>query len=433
MEQASQLLFQYLKDVLYAPEQAKLDVDALPPELRQLGKGIRFLGDCVLEQRTFLRALAKGDLAAEPPGVQNVLAAPAKELQGSLRHLTWQTQQVAKGDYNQKVDFMGEFSSAFNTMTDQLQRRTASLVKEKEQAEQKNQELSRNLELVLALTNHTHSMIFVFSITTGQEIFANQPAQWFLMASPQAAGLLRAQMAARDLNEGAASQMWEAELKFRDGGMQAFYSIESFQITWGTETAAVHIVMDDTERRRREDLANSLAYTDPLTGLSNRRYAMDRMDELQRSNTPFLLSFIDIDYLKYCNDKYGHTTGDHYLLEVAHILQTLGGDLCRVGGDEFILLQVGTDAQEQDRRLSQLRDLLREQGRDNPYPKSFSFATSVVPAGAQRSADSYLQETDIKMYHYKRTHKRPLFEMYHDDRLEPVTEEETARSKITGI
>ncbi len=433
MDQASQVLFQYLKDVLYAPERADLDVDALPPELCQLGKGIRFLGHCVLEQRTFLRALAKGDLAVEPPGVQNALAAPAKELQGSLRHLTWQTQQVAKGDYNQKVDFMGEFSSAFNTMTDQLQRRTASLVREKEQAEQKNQELSRNLELVLALTNHTHNMIFVFSITTGQEIFANRPAQWFLMASPQAAGLLLAQMADRKLNEGAASQMWETGLKFRDGGMQAVYSIESFQITWGTETAAVHIVMDDTERRRREDLANSLAYTDPLTGLSNRRYAMDRMDELQRSDTPFLLSFIDIDYLKYCNDKYGHTTGDHYLLEVAHILQTLGGDLCRVGGDEFLLLQVGTDVQEQDRRLSQLRDLLRGQGGESPYPKSFSFATTAVPAGAQRSADSYLQETDIKMYHYKRTHKRPLFEMYHDDRLEPETEEGAAQSKIQEI
>ncbi len=419
MEQTSGALFQYLKDVLYDPERANLDVDALPPELRRLGSGLLFLGRCVLEQRAFLRALAKGDLAAEPPSVQNVLAAPAKELQGSLRHLTWQTQQVAKGDYNQKVDFMGEFSSAFNTMTDQLQRRTASLIEEKEQVEQKNRELSRNLELVLALTNHTHNMIFVFSTATGQKIFANQPAQWFLMASPQAAQLLQERMAGRELDAGAPSQLWETELEFRDGGMQAFYSIESFQITWGTETAGVHIVMDDTERRRREDLANSLAYIDPLTGLSNRRYAMDRMDELQGSDTPFLLSFIDIDYLKYCNDNHGHAIGDSYLLEVTHILQTLGGDLCRVGGDEFLLLQVGTDAEEQDRRLSQLRDLLREQGSGSPYPKSFSFATTAVPAGSRRSADSYLQETDIKMYHYKRTHKRPLFEMYRDDRLEP--------------
>ncbi len=416
MDQSAQILFQYLKDVLYAPERADLDVDSLPPELRQLGAGLRFLGNCVLEQRTFLRSLAKGDLSAVPPGVDNMLAAPAKELQGALRHLTWQTQQVAKGDYDQQVDFMGEFSAAFNIMTAQLKKRTASLIAEKEQVELKNRELSQNLELVLALTNHTHNMIFVFYTVTGEQIFVNQPAQWFQKASPQAAQRLQAQMTGRELSEDSTTQLWETELDFRDGGMRAFYSVESFQITWGTRTASVHIVVDDTERRRREDLANSLAYTDPLTGLCNRRYAMDRMEELQRSNTPFLLSFIDIDYLKYCNDTYGHTTGDHYLLEVTHILRTLGGDLCRVGGDEFILLQQGTDAEEQDHRLSQLRSLLREQN-DCPYPKSFSFATSAVPAGAGRTAEFYLQETDIKMYHYKRTHKRPLFEMYHDDRL----------------
>lgn len=409
-------MFQYLKDVLYAPDQASLDVDALPDELRQLGFGLHFLGNCVVEQRAFTRALANGDLAAVPPSADNVLAAPAKALQGSLRHLTWQTQQVAKGDYNQKVDFMGEFSSAFNSMTEQLKLRTASLIQEKEQAVQKNLELTRNLELVLALTNHTHNMIFVYSTATGQEIFLNQPAQWLVTASPQAASFLQARLTQQKLEAGAASQLWEAEIDFR-GGMKAYYSVESFPITWGGETAAVHIVMDDTERRRREDLANSLAYTDPLTGLCNRRFAMDRMNEFQNSATPYLLSFIDIDYLKFCNDNFGHATGDHYLQEVAHILQTLGGDLCRVGGDEFLLLQVGTDADEQDRRLSQLRDLLLEQNDDSPYPKSFSFATTAVPAGAEKGADAYLQETDIKMYHYKRANKRPLYAMYHDDRV----------------
>ncbi|MEW6266117.1 MAG: response regulator [Thermodesulfobacteriota bacterium] len=44
-----------------------------------------------------------------------------KSLQASLRHLTWTTQQIAKGDFNKKVDFMGEFSQAFNSMTKQLE------------------------------------------------------------------------------------------------------------------------------------------------------------------------------------------------------------------------------------------------------------------------------------------------------------------------
>ncbi len=421
MEEAANTLFQYLRDVLYAPDQAALDVEALPPELRELGSGLRFLGGCIQEQRTFLKALAKGDLSAAPPSVRNILAAPAKELQGALRHLTWQTQRVAKGDYGQKVDFMGDFSAAFNTMTGQLKKRTEGLMTEKERVERVNRDLSRTLELVLALTNRTHNMIFVFSASNGQEIFANRPAQWFQKVSPRVAGLLRAQMTGREVGD-EASQLWEAEVELQDGGVRAFYSVESFQIAWGNEVAAVHIAIDDTERRRREDLATSLAYTDPLTGLSNRRYAMDRMEALRAGGTPFLLSFIDVDYLKYCNDNFGHPTGDHYLLAVAHLLLTLGGDLCRVGGDEFILLQRGTDAQEQDRRLSQLRSLLREENRA-PYPRSFSFATTAVPAFTDRPMEDYVKETDIRMYHYKKTHKRPLFEMYHDDRL-PIEAEE---------
>ena len=43
-----------------------------------------------------------------------------KSLQGNLRHLTWKTQQIAGGDFEQKVDFMGDFSVAFNSMTRQL-------------------------------------------------------------------------------------------------------------------------------------------------------------------------------------------------------------------------------------------------------------------------------------------------------------------------
>ena len=43
-----------------------------------------------------------------------------KHFHASLRHLTWTTQQIAKGDFNHEVDFMGDFSAAFNSMTQQL-------------------------------------------------------------------------------------------------------------------------------------------------------------------------------------------------------------------------------------------------------------------------------------------------------------------------
>jgi len=56
-----------------------------------------------------------------------------KSLQANLRHLTWKTQRIAGGDFEQKVDFMGDFSSAFNAMT--LQLKTAFVKIEVQNAE----------------------------------------------------------------------------------------------------------------------------------------------------------------------------------------------------------------------------------------------------------------------------------------------------------
>jgi hypothetical protein len=64
----------------------------------------------------FIIPLAQGELSDIRLAPNNYLASPFKELHSRLRHLTWQAKQVAKGDYLQRVDFMGEFSEAFNTM-----------------------------------------------------------------------------------------------------------------------------------------------------------------------------------------------------------------------------------------------------------------------------------------------------------------------------
>jgi signal transduction histidine kinase/CheY-like chemotaxis protein len=64
--------------------------------------------------------LSRGDLSFEAPKGKSLILQSLKNLQASLRHLTWTTQQIAKGDFSQEVDFMGEFSIAFNSMTQQL-------------------------------------------------------------------------------------------------------------------------------------------------------------------------------------------------------------------------------------------------------------------------------------------------------------------------
>jgi diguanylate cyclase (GGDEF)-like protein len=67
----------------------------------------------------FTVALSRGDLAHSLK-IKGLTAGSLKALQSNLRHLTWQAQMIAQGDFSQRVDFMGDFSEAFNSMVRSL-------------------------------------------------------------------------------------------------------------------------------------------------------------------------------------------------------------------------------------------------------------------------------------------------------------------------
>jgi two-component system sensor histidine kinase/response regulator len=69
----------------------------------------------------FVYQLGRGELHIDPPKGSITINQSLKALHASLRNLTWITQQVAAGDFSHQVSFMGEFSTAFNSMTEQLQ------------------------------------------------------------------------------------------------------------------------------------------------------------------------------------------------------------------------------------------------------------------------------------------------------------------------
>ncbi len=83
---------------------------------RQLAERVNQLITFIDQIHQFITPLAKGELSDIKRVPNNYLASPFKELHSRLCHLTWQAKQVANGDYLQRVDFMGEFSEAFNTM-----------------------------------------------------------------------------------------------------------------------------------------------------------------------------------------------------------------------------------------------------------------------------------------------------------------------------
>jgi diguanylate cyclase (GGDEF)-like protein len=122
----------------------------------------------------------------------------------------------------------------------------------------------------------------------------------------------------------------------------------------GLRTQAVHAAAARATRER--DVLHSLANTDHLTGLLNRRgFNAALAEALPRSSNEQLLALymLDLDGFKAVNDQHGHDVGDELLVAVA---QRLRGHLrssdvvARVGGDEFIVMAAGlhTDRQAQD-------------------------------------------------------------------------------------
>lgn len=98
---------------------------------------VRLLSD-IQALHQYVLAIANGDLTASLK-IKGRIAGSLKSLQANLRHLTWQTQMIAQGDFTQRVDFMGEFSRAFNAMVQSLEQARSEL-------QQANQELQKQLD-----------------------------------------------------------------------------------------------------------------------------------------------------------------------------------------------------------------------------------------------------------------------------------------------
>ena len=122
--------------------------DATPPELdSELGalKGMGDLNAYIMTLRSLLNDFAKGVFSNDIK-IRGVIAGRLKTFQANMQHLTWQIQQIANGDFTQRVDFLGEFSIAFNSMVVQLDNALTELRQKKEELLVLTQRLEKEVE-----------------------------------------------------------------------------------------------------------------------------------------------------------------------------------------------------------------------------------------------------------------------------------------------
>ncbi|MCX7172694.1 MAG: EAL domain-containing protein [Proteobacteria bacterium] len=206
---------------------------------------------------------------------------------------------------------------------------------------------------------------------------------------------------------------WQGEIWDRRKSGEAFPqwgSIAVVRDAAGQPSNYIGVFSDITERKAAEERIEFLAYHDVLTGLPNRRLALDHLElalaYADRSGTKAVVLFLDLDNFKSINDSFGHAVGDALLNTVAKRLRECTRDtdtICRQGGDEFlIVLSNVADADAITsiavKILESVEKPIHVEG--NELSTSLSIGISVYPDDS-RDIDTLLNLADTAMYSAK--------------------------------
>jgi diguanylate cyclase (GGDEF)-like protein len=180
----------------------------------------------------------------------------------------------------------------------------------------------------------------------------------------------------------------------------------------------VLVFRDITVRRETERSLSAvkeemvrLAHTDSLTGLHNRRFFMQRLDEeierVRRHGGSLSVLIFDLDHFKKVNDTHGHDMGDHVLKSVADAsmdIKRITDVAARVGGEEFALLLPETNQDGAMKLAHRLRAAIEAVSTPRTDRSSVEITASVGVATVSQSSkdvENVLRHADEALYKAK--------------------------------
>lgn len=192
------------------------------------------------------------------------------------------------------------------------------------------------------------------------------------------------------------------------------------KFTFAGEPALIGTVRDITkrklaERKLQETLKEmeKLSVTDDLTGLYNRRHALNiagnEVSRSKRYSSPLGLIMLDVDRFKEINDKYGHLVGDDVLITVADVLKEnirTPDTVARYGGDEFIIILPQTENDQAKSIAERLRNKVSEKyfvtGKGNQIRLTISIGVTQLRDDSDTLED-LIRRADSALYSSKKS------------------------------
>ena len=162
------------------------------------------------------------------------------------------------------------------------------------------------------------------------------------------------------------------------------------------------------------ELLRLQSFSDPLTEVYNRRSLDDMLKKYssraERLQKPLSFLLIDVDDFREINSRFGHTTGDFVLLEVATILKSAvrGSDaVIRYGGDEFLIILADSPLKDVEIVMARIARFVQDWNQSG-HLKDFQLTLSVGASqwGPGKTAEAIMNEADQHMYAAKARGKK---------------------------
>lgn len=166
------------------------------------------------------------------------------------------------------------------------------------------------------------------------------------------------------------------------------------------------------ELNKKDKIIKRMKYIfgrDPVTSVYNRKLGLEKLHreiklaKINKGN--LIITFADVNNLKYINDNYGHDTGDYVLETLCNIIKNnirKRDFIFRYGGDEFIIVFLKSNMNDANKILFRIQNEIDELGEDLEYKMGLSYGLVEYNKNTNKTMEDLIKIADYRMYENKR-------------------------------